>query len=294
MKAGRPRRLSVYSAADVEAMRGRIHFGDSAAFIETNFNRKISPVDLVPVPGRRPRPVARAPFACTTSVSIQATCPDSCTFKTTPEGRNGCFADAGFTLARGQRMDAAAQGRDGLEVVREEAYAIRRAFGGGWIPQDGKNRRGRDLRIHVGGDVHSIAGVVTLVKAVFHWLRRGGGAVWTFTHWWREIPRATWGPISVLASVEDEAGVRDAVAAGYAPALVVDRFPDGSRPFRLGGARFIPCPAEVRDTTCVECRLCLDRPLAQMGLGIAFQVHGPTAQRAADHLVRIRTGKNTA
>lgn len=273
-------------AEDRAVLSMRMKHGDAAIFVETAVNRKLSPVRMnLRDRGRRPSPQALAPFCSTTSVSIQATCPDSCVFKTTPEGRNGCFADAGFTHIRGTRMDGAAVSLSGLDVIRQEASAIRRSFGGRRIPQNGHHGKGRDLRLHVGGDVPNAAGAELLAAAAHDWTRRGGGAIWTFTHRWREVPWRAWGKISVLASVEDGQGVIEAAAAGYAPALVVDKFPDGRRPFDVGGIKIVPCPAETRGATCVDCRICLDRPLAKMKLGVAFEVHGPTAKRAAAQLM---------
>jgi hypothetical protein len=43
----------------------------------------------------------------------------------------------------------------------------------------------------------------------------------------------------------------------------------------------IPCPAETRGKTCVECRLCVDQDLHQLGAGIAFALHGQNASAAA-------------
>lgn len=255
----------------------------AARFHAASANRKLSPVELVDFPGQpRPRPIPQGPFVSSTYASIEATCPDSCAFK-----RQGCFASEGFTKIAGLKMDHAARGRSSLEVVREEARLIRRAFGGWRIPQDGA-RGGRDLRLHVGGDVGSVEGARELGRAAAGWRARGGGAVWSYTHWWREIPRAAWGPtISVLASVERADQVDEAAAQGYPSAIVLERF-RSRRAFPLGnGWRVIPCPAETGSTTCASCRLCLDRDLLAMRAVIGFEAHGTGAAAARAQLVQI-------
>jgi hypothetical protein len=150
--------------SDVES-HGRLHLRltkretGAARFHAVSSNRKLGPVDLVDVGGDRPRPVPRRPFVSSTYASIEATCPDSCAWK-----RKGCFADAGFTKMAGALMDAAARGRDGFAVIQEEARLIRLAFRGLRVPQDGA-RGGRDLRLHVGGDVDSARGAAILGAA---------------------------------------------------------------------------------------------------------------------------------
>ncbi len=231
-------------------------------------NRKLGPLRYEPHKERM-RPVPVAPFVSSTYVSIGATCPDSCTFK-----RAGCYVEEGFTAEASRMMDKAARGKPGVAVIRQEAIAIMQSFGRGRIPQDGA-RGGRDLRLHVGGDVANTEGAELLAEAARGWRERGGGSVWTFTHWWRQIPRAWWGPaISVLASVETVDDFPFARRMGYAPAIVVGELPNGDRAFTAGGLRIIPCPAETKGKTCSSCRLCLDRDLIEMNAAIAFQAHG--------------------
>jgi len=240
-------------------------------------DRKLSPVELVENTTDRLRPTPRAPFCVSTYVSIEATCPDSCTFK-----GNGCYASAGFTGASLRKMDAAAKALrlSGDQVVAVEARKIDQLFNADDVPQDGA-RGGRDLRLHVGGDVASADGARLLAASAIRWRLRRGGSVWTYTHLWRRVPIDAWGPIRVLASVES---VRDAVEAhswGYAPALTVRSFAsDRAYPLRGGKLRggrslkLVPCPAQTRGATCVECRLCLDRDLHAAGVAIGFALHG--------------------
>lgn len=73
-------------------------------------------------------------------------------------------------------------------------------------------------------------------------------------------------------------------------AIVVAEFP-AERAFRLPGSStlWLPCPAELGRTTCVQCRLCLDRTdwLRETDRGIAFAVHGPGARKAKRRLALV-------
>jgi hypothetical protein len=282
----RPRRgrraLAVYLQGN-----GKLRGWPGAASIQLrSVNRKITAVDTVELKATglfRVRLSPRAPFTCTTYASIEATCPTSCDFK-----GSGCYAQTGYTRFAGIRLDRAAAGVSGDDVIREEATAIRAAFNGRQVPQDGA-RGGRDLRLHIAGDVSSAAGARLLGDAAEDWRRRGGGSVWSFTHRWSTIRRSAWGPaISVLASVEHPRQFAAARAQGYAPAIVVERFPNGGKSWRADGLKVIPCPAETTETTCSQCRLCLDRDLVKMNAAIAFAVHGRGTKLATAKLLQIR------
>jgi hypothetical protein len=172
----------------------------------------------------------------------------------------------------------------GLTVMRAEAQLITESWARGTVTQDGA-RGGRDLRLHVGGDVSCADGASILAGAADTWYSKGGGSVWTFTHRWREIPSYHWGEINALASVESTAEARQAIQLGYTPALVLERHPS-DQAFVIDGLRVIPCPAQTRGTTCVECRLCLDGKLPHNAV-IAFAAHGKQQDRVLTHL---RTG----
>jgi hypothetical protein len=270
----------------------------TARFHRTSHNKKLSPVGRTTIAAAaaaghafRYRPKARAPFCSSTYVSIAATCSDAeCPFKRGPDGApGGCFVEAEhFTRKAMAQLDAA--GASAQNAIADEVEAIDSAWCRDGVPQDGA-RGGRDLRIHVGGDTPDETAARALAGAAARWRARGGGSVWTYTHSWRRIPRAAFGAIAVLASCETHWQVASARRRGYAPALVVERFPDGKRPFMVAGTRFIPCPAESLNKTCVECRLCLDVDLHTKGLGIAFQVHGADASAATRPLVPLRAGR---
>jgi hypothetical protein len=250
----------------------------AARFVPVSFNRKLAPVERLPT-GSRLRPRARAPFVSTTDTSIAATCSEACPFK-----GSGCFAEPGFTRFKAREFDAA-KGLTADQVIAEEARLIDGAFDSGRVPQDSA-QGGRDLRLHMGGDVGSALGAQLLAGAAGRWRDRGGGTVWTFTHAWREVPREAWGPISVIAAVEQAEDIQVARAA----AIVVDKFPS-DKAFSLPGSttKIVPCPAETRGKTCVECRLCLDADKAtRRNIAIVFEAHGPTARRVREALVQQR------
>jgi hypothetical protein len=259
-----------------------------ALLLYTSSNKKLSPIVKVPYNGPakkafpyRPTPVA--PYCCSTYVSIAATCPDSCRFKRSEDGTpGGCYVDAGKTVFTIRRLDQESEQLSGDDVVVAEADLIDRAFRNG-VPRDGA-RGGRDLRLHVGGDTSSEGATEFLAGAAARWRLRGGGSVWTFTHRWREIAKRAWGAISVLASVEKPQEMHEARARGYAPALVVTSHVS-HKAHEVEGLKVIPCPAETRETTCVECRLCLDADaLHRRGAVISFALHGAGSNRA---LVRL-------
>lgn len=171
-----------------------------------------------------------------------------------------------------------------LEVSRNEAETIDSYS----PPQDGGKYRtsGRDLRLHVSGDVEDDSGARELAGAARRWRERGGGKVWTYTHSWRTVAKESWGEISVLASCETPEDVAEARERGYVPALVVRDFRGAKRAYNLPGVgKLLPCPAETGSTTCVQCRLCLDEPrLKKLDLVIGFSVHGRDEEKARRRL----------
>lgn len=162
---------------------------------------------------------------------------------------------------------------------------------------------GRPLRLFVAGDARTPRAAAILAEAARYWRRRGGTdaqgkpiAVWGYSHAWRKIPRDIWRGVSLFASVETPASVIEAVRAGYAPALIVDKFPDQGRPFERGGIKFIPCPAQVTNgrLPCVRCRLCFDdNARYQEGTGIAFEAHGPKEKDLKRRLQILKRDPNS-
>jgi len=247
-------------------------------------NRKLAPQGVEYARSGRRRNVPRGPFVSSTYVSISATCPDTCRWKD-----NGCYAQDGSASGRVPALDRGARRMTGLEVAEAEAAAIDALFRRR-VPQDGA-RGGRDLRLHVSGDVAGAKSARVLAAAAARWQARGGGSVWTYTHRWREVPRDAWGPVAVLASVEHPSELWEALHRGYAPAFVVPTFPSDSA-FYVNDVRLVPCPAEHAGRTCAECRLCMDPDLAKRKTGIAFAFHAPHPEDGRRRL-RVLQARNT-
>lgn len=266
----------------------------AARFQVKSVNRKLSPVAMQPYNGparaKFPfRPVAAGPFCCSTYASIESTCDDVCPFKRRDDGKSGgCFADSGRTtfLVRELDRNAALLGNTSFDSTLDEVAEIDGAFVRG-VPQDGA-KGGRDLRLHVSGDVASAGAAAMLGEAATRWRSRGGGTVWTYTHTWRTIDRAMWGDdVSVLASIEHPTQAKEARARGYASAIVVDEFPNGAKAFSIDErTKAVPCPAESGKTTCVECRLCLDVDLLGINRAIAFRAHGWDRHKVLTQITR--------
>lgn len=196
--------------------------------------------------------------------AAQASCPDACPFRGA-----GCYAEHGpLAMVTTKRLNRAASGRTALDVAREEAAAI-----------DGLSAT-RDLRLHVVGDCPSDEAAHIVADAAERYVARGRGRgcavrVWTYTHAWRTVARASWGCVSVLASCETHDDVRAARARGYAAALVVSDHTSRAR----DAAGVLACPEQTtRGVTCSTCRLCTDDTrLLAAGIVIGFALHGDRA-----------------
>lgn len=250
-------------------------------FVPKSSNSKLSPVVRGRKRGKHYEIIPIKPHASSTYVSITATCPDTCVFK-----GNGCFASSGVTGRLVETLDKEASAGAGRRVLSAEADAIAAAFWNG-VPQDGGKygTSGRDLRLHVSGDVTSTYTTRLLAKATKSWLARGGGAVWGYTHRWRRIKAEEWYPINILASCETTGDVLDASKRGYATSMVVRRFEE-HRAYKIEGmGTLLPCPAETSKTTCVQCRLCLRTDyLRAKRFTIGFTPHGRDKAKAVKAL----------
>lgn len=253
---------------------------NGVSFRPMQANRKLSPVEEIAVEGSSsPRFVPRPPYCASTYVSIEASCPRWCAFKD-----KGCYAQTGYAGPMIRKLDRDAEHVP--NIAQAEADVIDAMWPSG-VPQDGA-RGGRDLRLHVSGDVVDEEGARILGAAAGRFRARGGGLVWTYTHRWMVIPRAAWGEhIAVFASTETPEAASRARELGYAVAIVVRSFPHEHRAFTLPGldALVIPCPAQVGTITCVECRMCMrDRRFNERGLVVAFEIHGTAPKKAKTRL----------
>ena len=211
---------------------------------------------------------------CSATYAAQASCPPFC-----PLRRKGCYAESGNVAFTTRRVNAAAdaQGADAHAVAVDEAAAIDE---GAVIP-------GLPLRIHVVGDCTTPGAAALVAGAARRRVARGGGRAWTYTHAWRDVPRAAWAGVSVLASVDSVEDIQAARAQGYAPAVVVAAHREDGKPqVAPDGTRLIACPAQTRGVQCVDCRLCWDADaLRDRRMGIAFR---PESRTSTPRAMRAR------
>ena len=181
--------------------------------------------------------------------------------------KNGCYGDAHPLYIHWDRIST---GNPSPEAIaRDEANAIDTLTGRS------------DARIHVVGDCQNPAAASIIGAAVDRltgrqqmWKALDGikRRNWTYSHSWRDIPRKAWGDtLSVLASCHYHEEGREALAAGYAPALTVESLPD--KPYRRNGVLWIPCAEQASGVPCVRCRACFNLNLPEKGLGILFELH---------------------
>jgi hypothetical protein len=215
-----------------------------------------------------------------TYVSIKASCPQDC-----PLMGEGCYAQLGMVGIHSHRLDAEAEGFSALDAARSEAKAIDESYKAGPVPS------GRDMRLHVAGDSRTIAGTRIINNAIGRWKKRGGGSCWSYTHAWKNVARAKWSNVSMLASISTTDEVQAAKDQGYAPAIVVANHPS-EKAYKLEGSdvKWIPCPAQTRGVGCSDCRLCFNADrLLENNFGIAFAVHGVKKEVAKrKHLVVLK------
>lgn len=197
-----------------------------------------------------------------TYLPIKSTCPTTCKLKD-----NGCYAQLGNVGFQVRRLERVTEGKKAYDIIRAEAREI---------TAKGKLANGKTLRMHVSGDCRTAKSAKLLAKAATYW----NGKVYTYTHAWRSIPKESWGSISVLASCESIEDAKDALKAGYAPSIVVDKHV-GERAYMQDGVKVIPCPSQTRGITCDKCNLCMnDRVLIEQGAAIGFAAHGAGSKRA--------------
>lgn len=206
----------------------------------------------------------------------QESCPKSCPFM-----GSGCYAETGMMGIHTKRLNkqSAAGKLSKLQLARNEARAVDSLSGE--LP----------LRLHVVGDCTTNQTARVVAGAARRYRQRFQSRVWAYTHAWRQVARASWGDVSVLASCETMADVRVAMGGGYAAAIVVSEHAgagDGKATLR-DGLRVVPCPQQTgRAADCMSCGLCLDADrLRAAGIVIEFATHGSQGKRASDALLKV-------
>lgn len=216
------------------------------------------------------------------ALPIKQTCSPACPVK------DECYAKGGRVAMKVRRLEVASEDLTPLQIARAAVCEIVDATAQHWA-------EGRPLRLFESGDARTTAAAKEIAGAGRLWLRRGGIAVWGYTHSWRNVPRSAWSGISMFASVESVRGAHEAIERGYTPAMVVDEFPT-HRAFEAGGISFIPCPAQTTngEIPCVRCRLCFDdQARAATGTAIAFAAHGQKATKLRRRLAVLRDPPKT-
>lgn len=189
----------------------------------------------------------------------QGTCPASCIFKGA-----GCYAEKGRMGIHTRRLNKASTELTPATLAQSEADAIDALKPFADLP----------LRLHVVGDCPTDESAQIVSAAADRYTAKGGGKAWTYTHAWETVDAASWGGVSVLASVHGHLDAVAALSRGYAPAIVVDTHDSAKRWTDSQGTRWIPCPEQTRGVQCVRCRLCFDATyLRDTRTGIAFAKH---------------------
>jgi hypothetical protein len=239
-----------------------------AKFVEKSDNIKIS---------------AKEHKVSATYVSIKASCPTTCQLR----NEGSCYAMGGPIAIHLRNLDANSENHNANSAAEQEAFLIKNSFGGKQVPQDGY-KGGRDLRLHVFGDATTPQAANALGEAANDWKARKGGSVWTYTHAWKTVRRSDWGnSVSVLASIDKIEDAKEVMEQGYAPALVVDVFPQ-NKAFIKNDIRWIPCPEQTNGINCTKCRLCFNADrLKENKSAILFAAHGSGTNKIKKRMLNV-------
>lgn len=198
----------------------------------------------------------------------QSACPKDCKFY-----GNGCYAESGHMAFVTRRL---AESDDSPETIsRQEADAIRALTGK--LP----------LRVHVVGDCATDVAASTVAAAMVDHTAKAGQPAWTYTHAWRDVSRASWGPVAIQASCETADDEVNARARGYGTVRVVESFPTTKRYAMDDGSQILPCPQQTgKAADCASCGLCLNPALIESrrvsGVSIGFAAHGVNRRKAIE------------
>ena len=214
-----------------------------------------------------------------TTYAAPASCPASCPFLKS----HACYGEYGPIAWQWTRVCGPIKKRtlaNRLKIAQIEARKI--------IGLSGT----KHLRVHTLGDCATNQTAKIIAKAVEIYMARHGMKAFTYTHAWRDVDRASWGKVSVIASCELAKDVPLAKARGYATALVIPEHLTDKRHDHQG-LSLLPCPQQTgRSASCKKCLLCLNSErLRRLDITIAFAVHGPSL-RAKALLGRLERGES--
>ena len=187
----------------------------------------------------------------------QSTCLESCPFY-----NNGCYAEIGKTGYTTTKLNKARE-QNPTRIARREAKGILGL------------KAVYPLRLHVVGDCKNKKSAEILAEACAEYTSKHGQPVWCYTHN-RKIPRSSWGSISIIRSCETLRQAENSMQAGFASALVVEKFASDKRYYIGRGMYGIPCPVQTgKCASCVDCKLCMkDKSLISRKNVILFEAHG--------------------
>lgn len=182
---------------------------------------------------------------------VGLTCPSTCRYL-----GNGCYALGGNVAIH----------------QRNAGNSVNAALHGAAAAMVWAALTGRVARLHVSGDLGTsvdadyVAGLVEVGREV---RRLSGNAVvaWSYTHHADGPYRAELADAGIVVRLSDRTGPSGAI-------VVASR--EHAREVRAAsGAPVAVCPAQLRDVSCAECRLCWTRP----DVTIAFIAHGMSAAK---------------
>jgi hypothetical protein len=198
----------------------------------------------------------------------QVSAPPSKTCPPCPLKGNGCFP---ALLPEARKLELACKDKNADTIMAEVVADIRT-----YAKADG-----RWLRLWAnGGDFLSAEWAGKIRDAVSATYGDGGGRAFGFTRTWKQLPRSHLGDLSVLASLNNPGQIALARERGFAPAIIVEEFPEGGNEFQIGDHLFIPCRQEIDGTPCTDCGFCqTDEALFAAKRGIAFRAHGSQSKK---------------
>jgi hypothetical protein len=203
----------------------------------------------------------------------QQSCHEDCPLK-----RNGCYAEVNKSGLHTHRMNGKAR-RHKRSLADLRVMLARQEADGIINKLTGK----RQLRVHVVGDCATPEAAKLVGAAMVAHEAKHGKAAWTYTHSWRRILPKHWQGARVLASCETPDQVRQALARGYAAALITPQHPS-NKVYQFGGLNIVPCPAQFKggrtQVTCEDCTLCKSPAmLRERNLVVGFQPDGGTKNK---------------
>lgn len=212
----------------------------------------------------------------------QLTCPDTCPFKPVFDHENGRIIPKGCYFNDGKAMVSS------LRLWHTDPYATADAIYDELVEKVDRLDGRRHIRYQIGGDWTDDENVKKVAAAHDRYSAKHGMRGWTYSHHTKNLDRASFGNISVLASCETPDEVRDANVRGYAAAIVVEEFPNGAKAFDLDGVTAVPCPNQInKRIKCSDCMLCSkDKVLLERGLTVAFRAHGREADQVREAVAK--------